>query len=296
MKNQLSHIVNIPPFIYRIYNLENSNFFIKILIIFKGKITQFAINNLNGSLFCKFMNLFYGKYSRIYFDNKNYYKFIADDKNIFYPNKRVTRVISPKNFIFNNIYDSYCLYDIDFEKNDLIVDCGANIGELNFAFWIKGLEINYIGIEPETQTFDCLVKNKLRESDIFYNFALSNKNGFEKLYLDSVGGNSSIVYFGKNSFESVETKTLDSIKFDKGIKLLKLEAEGFEPEILAGGLKTLSNVEYVAVDFGSERGIEEKNTTVEVNDILYSNNFKLITYSEIRQVGLYKNHQIKEKK
>ena len=296
MKNQLSHIVNIPPFIYRIYDLENSNFFTKILIIFKGKITQFAINNLNGNLFCIFMNLFYGKYSRIYFNNETYYKFIADDKNIFYPNKRITRVISPKNFIFNNIYDSYCLYDIDFEKNDLIVDCGANIGELNFAFWIKGLEINYIGIEPETETFNCLVKNKLRESDIFYNFALSNKNGTEKLYLDSLGGNSSIVYFGKDSFESVETKKLDSIKFDKAIKLLKLEAEGFEPEILEGGLKTLSKVEYVAVDFGSERGIAEENTTVAVNDILYSNDFKLITYSELRQVGLYKIQKIKEKK
>ena len=31
-------------------------------------------------------------------------------------------------------------YDINFEKNDLIVDCGANIGELNFAFWIKGFQ------------------------------------------------------------------------------------------------------------------------------------------------------------
>ena len=80
-----------------------------------------------------------------------------------------------------------------------------------------------IGVDtPELRTknkkekkYGIHVRNKLRESDIFYNFALSNKNGSEKLYLDSVGGNSSIVYFGKDSFESVETKTLDSINHQK---------------------------------------------------------------------------------
>ena len=79
------------------------------------------------------------------------------------------------------------------------------------------------------------------------------------------------------------------MNIDTPIKVFKVEAEGYEPEVLEGAIETLKLVEYVTVDFGAERGINKKNTVVEVNEILLDNNFKLTKFSNFRTVGLYKN-------
>ena len=56
---------------------------------------------------------------------------------------------------------------------------------------------------------------------------------------------------------------LDDFKI-KQIKLLKIDAEGYEPEVLSGSIATLSQTEYVAVDFGPERGLEQKDTIIAI--------------------------------
>ena len=49
--------------------------------------------------------------------------------------------------------------EIDFNNNDVIIDCGANVGELNLAIEAYGKKINYFGFEPDKATFNCLSKN-----------------------------------------------------------------------------------------------------------------------------------------
>ena len=71
-------------------------------------------------------------------------------------------------------------------------------------------------------------------------------------FLNPEGADSSLVYFGSDSSVEVNTKTLDSFKYPQ-IKLLKIEAEGAELEVLQGSVDTLSNVEYISVDYGPER-------------------------------------------
>ena len=39
----------------------------------------------------------------------------------------------------------------------------------------------------------------------------------------------------------------------------------------------------------AERGIDQKSTIIQVNNILINNNFELISFGEIRMTGLYKN-------
>ena len=48
---------------------------------------------------------------------------------------------------------------------------------------------------------------------------------------------------------------LDNFNFKK-IKLLKVEAEGAEPEVLLGTAKILKRIEFISVDCGPERGLE----------------------------------------
>ena len=73
-----------------------------------------------------------------------------------------------------------------------------------------------------------------------------------KLYLNTDGADSSLIYFGTDNSINVETKMLDSFNYDK-IKLLKIEAEGAELEVLKGSIKTIKKTEYITVDYGPER-------------------------------------------
>ena len=54
---------------------------------------------------------------------------------------------------------------------------------------------------------------------------------------------------------------------------MKIESEGHEPEVLKGSIETLSRTNYISVDFGPERGVNEEFTIVDVNKILYEKFF-----------------------
>ena len=119
------------------------------------------------------------------------------------------------------------------------------------------------------------------------------ETGKENFYIDSIGANSSIEYFGEQNSIEVDCEKLDFYKL-KNIKLLKMDAEGHEPEVLQGSLKTLKNIQYISIDFGNERGVNKDHTFIEVNNILIRNNFNLIKYSQTRMSGLYKNKNFNE--
>ena len=78
--------------------------------------------------------------------------------------------------------------------------------------------------------------------------------------------------------------------FDKKkIKLLKLEAEGAEPEILQGANLILPNIEYVVVDVGAERRLKYETTLVNTVNFLIKNNFDLVKLGVPRLMCLFKN-------
>ena len=148
--------------------------------------------------------------------------------------------------------------------------------------------LNTLDLNQIKKTYECLVKNDTSEQNEYYEIALSNLSGQLNFYLDNEGGNSSLEDFGADEKVVVDTKKLDDYDF-KNIKLLKIDAEGHEPEVLVGALNTLNEIQYISVDFGAERGIKQENTIPEVNNLLYSNNFELVKFSKYRLIGLYKN-------
>ena len=288
-KTNLSPI-NIPPFVLNDLILKEHTFISKILLIIKGKILSFVINNFEGKFFCKVINFYYKKNGKIYSDGSEYFKEI-NNKKFYYPNNRILRIVNNEDLLIKNIRASYCLDEIDFSNDDVIIDCGANVGELKLAIEAYGKNINYFGFEPDEATFKCLSKNNSDNKNLF-NKALSNKNEKNKFFLDTAGGNSSLVYFGKDNFIEIDCVRLDMMDIPKKIKLFKVEAEGSEPEVLYGAEKILKNIEYISVDFGSERGMDQKNTVIEVNSFLLNNNFKRYKFSNHRTVGLYKKDSL----
>lgn len=190
----------------------------------------------------------------------------------------------------NKLYKSYTLNNVPINRNDIVIDCGSNIGE--FSIYIsKKFGCKVFSFEPELIEFDVLNENTKNLNITTINKALSNKNGNFSLYSKNVSGDSSLIDNGSNHIKKINTIKLDDyIENETKIKLFKLEAEGFEPEILEGSIKTLKSVEYVACDCGPERGITNEFTFNTVYKFLINQNFSLINSDLNRYIFLFKKN------
>jgi FkbM family methyltransferase len=186
----------------------------------------------------------------------------------------------------------YLIEDISFYDNDIVIDCGANIGDFFLCFDKK---IKYVGIEPSPSEFLNLQQNV--QSQIILNKALWNKsNEVLKFYIASEEADSSLIEI-KNyeKIEEVQTITLDDLidELKQNIKLIKLEAEGAEPEILQGLKKNINKVNYITIDAGFERGLKLESTLVPCVNYLLSNNFTLLDYGHERVTLKFINKNFK---
>ena len=73
------------------------------------------------------------------------------------------------------------------------------------------------------------------------------------------------------------------------IKLLKVEAEGYEPEILEGIGSMLKKIQYIAVDGGYERGIINEQTFTDITNYLLHNGFEIIDINFVHYRALFLN-------
>jgi len=127
-----------------------------------------------------------------------------------------------------------------------IIDIGANIGMYTVLAAEKvGKDGRVIAIEPEPENYKYLLKNiKLNDFQnvIPKNIALTNHEGFEKLYLYSSTAHSLISHEEKSSYIEVPVKTIDKLLEELDIKkidIIKIDTEGAEISILKGAEKTL---------------------------------------------------------
>ena len=281
----MANIINLPDFML----IEKKKFSksSKLFFFLKGLFVGYFYKKLNGKYFCIFMNFLFRDDGKIFYEDGFYKKQLSNNMEINYPNKRVDRIIVNHKLHFELFIQTYCLQNIDFKKNDLVVDCGANIGELFFALKFLGAEFDYFPFEPDPQNYIALKKNLEKYSISINKLALSDLSGKLDFYLSPGGDDSSIYGVPGSNKITVEAKKLDDYNIPK-IKLLKLEAEGSEPEVLKGAKNTLKVIEFIAVDYGPERGIDEQNTAPEVTSYLYKNSFELVELSNLRNVGLFK--------
>jgi FkbM family methyltransferase len=183
--------------------------------------------------------------------------------------------------------ETYFLPRIRFEPGDLVVDCGANVGELKFFFLENGLDIEYIGIEPSPLEFRCLEENVAPSQAL--NVGLWDSDGELDFYLSSQMADSSLIEPPEyDEIIRVPTRRLDSLLAGRRIKLLKLEAEGAEPEAIAGCEGLLDDIEYISADLGFERGVGQTSTLAEVTNFLLSRGFEMIANGNKRLTILYR--------
>ena len=188
--------------------------------------------------------------------------------------------------------DGYFIKDVKFNPNDIFIDIGANVGNALIYLSQYQKEIHYIGFEPSPNEHRCLLKNikNFNGKTTIFNIALSNINDEEIFfYLSPSWGDSSLIEPPKyDSKIKIKTNRLDKLLIDRKIKFVKLEAEGAEIEILEGMKDILKNIEYISVNMGDERGINQEYTAPDCINFLIKNNFKLLRI-ENSMIGLFEN-------
>ena len=170
---------------------------------------------------------------------------------------------------------------------DVMLDVGANVGEM--GIWVEASGGKYIAFEPDPTAFKALQQNV---SGDLYDIALSDTNGSAVFYLNSAEADSSLFKPQEAHGEiTVRKVRLDDFLAEVGaperLRLLKIEAEGMEPEVLAGSTDTLKRSEYVAVDAGPERGGE--NTVPDVLNALTGLDFEVLDCFLVRGTFLLRN-------
>ena len=108
-----------------------------MLLILKGKFISIIINKTNGKVFCFLINLFLEEMEKYIMKTKKYFKTTKDSQYVYFPNKRILRIVKNISTHLDRMYLSYCIDKVEIKNGDIVVDCGANIGELNLALKYK---------------------------------------------------------------------------------------------------------------------------------------------------------------
>ncbi len=196
----------------------------------------------------------------------------------------------------NYLANIYGLDRIDVTPNGVFIDCGANIGEL--GIWARAHGLDYVAFEPELPEAICCDLNNFDGNSETRRSALWKESTTIRFYSSPETADSSIIEVaGEFCRVEVDAVTLDSaldasqLSNVQGTVIFKLEAEGAEPEVLEGATKTLTEVDWVAIDCGYERGPNKEHTVVETNTFMYDQGFRLC-YAELnsrRITALYRN-------
>ena len=135
---------------------------------------------------------------------------------------------------------------------DAVVDVGADIGWFTLlASALVGSKGKVLSFEPDPSSFDFLSRSVTHNGFaqvMLFQECISDRDGFETLYLSKVPGQHSMI--GDRISKADETGTsvrVPSRKLDtmlqqlntNRIDLLKIDAEGAEPRIVSGASETL---------------------------------------------------------
>lgn len=183
------------------------------------------------------------------------------------------------------IEEAYCLASVELESKDIVIDCGANFGDFALAVIGKSVTPHNLHLfEPSLEEFRALQMTFPKCHA--YQLALGESEGARTFFVSPQSGDSSLHEPADGYLRKIDVmvEAIDNLPLPPGpIKLMKIEAEGGEPEVILGASKTLDRVEYVALDGGAERGLEKISTWMECLSLLESKGFQVVAMSKTRE-------------
>jgi len=157
--------------------------------------------------------------------------------------------------------------EVSLSPGDIVVDCGANVGDVSAAFANHGAIV--IAFEPNGIAFKTLKERFTTCSNVkCYNSAVSNESGVGKLYLHENASSDPLTYSTGSSLESAkenvndndfeEVKLVDLSEaienitktFKRSIHVLKIDIEGAECKVMEKLMDKglLSDIKHVFVE------------------------------------------------
>lgn len=190
----------------------------------------------------------------------------------------------------------YMIDGLEIPEKATIIDCGANIGEIGMGLRLKSASIDYHAFEPSDPEYHlCQLNNPLGTN---IKAALWKKTEALTFYSKKTSADSSAIEIEDfDSVVTVDAITLEEYCQKKNIKeifLLKLEAEGAEPEVLEGAVGVLGRVRYITADCGFERGKERASTAPEVTNFLLQHGFEMVGIRKDRITIMFRNKALTE--
>lgn len=283
----MPELINTPTYILNNLDITNTRFIKKLYYFFVGVFYSQIEKFFSGSVYCFFINRL--SFSKVTVELEDKFYVVSENSDKFYyTNKRFTRMLGGINNFSEYLANTYLINQISFNKEDTVIDCGSNVGELYPYFYKLFPEINFIAFEPDLEIYEALKKNFKFKNGMSYKFGLSDIESEKELFIDSLGANTSLEKSDSSENYKIVVKPLDFFNF-KNVKLLKIDGEGYEEAILNGAKETLKNTKYVSIDHGPEKGPEQLRTTPEVFLNLMSSGFEPIASSKFREITLFKN-------
>lgn len=182
-------------------------------------------------------------------------------------------------------------YDNLIDSNKNFIDIGSHVGTYSWMIGKKAKHTFSFECSPTTFCFLCanIALHNLTEKVTPFPFALGNdERTIDYIVRSADGGGNGVKSLSSedNTRKKIPVmmKTLDSFHFDN-IGLIKIDVEGFEKEVLMGGLDTLKRNNYPRIlfeswgDWKNKEGVQATKLRVELFDFLKDLGYKIISVS-----------------
>ena len=158
-----------------------------------------------------------------------------------------------RNLYYNGTYEPAALHllQVCLREGDCMVDVGTNIGVFALtAGTLVGAQGTVLAFEPMPSTFEMLKRNiaiNNLENVFAYDIGIGDKQGMQSITLPTQHNRGQATFRPVDGFSvsntQAPTDTLDSVLEALGIqhvRLLKIDVEGWESQVLAGANNLLS--------------------------------------------------------
>ena len=172
-----------------------------------------------------------------------------------------------------------------------VLDVGANVGQFAIACAKIFRDVTVHSFEPEPGSLDKLRQNAARVGRVqVYPVALGEKPGEVNFRVNSHSHSSSVLALGERhrrafpyaqelSTIRVPVSTLDyemgSVSLERPV-FLKLDVQGYEPQVLEGAVETLKRVDHVLLEASFRPMYEGEKTFMDIARTMESYGFQFL--------------------
>ena len=233
------------------------------------------------------------------------------------------KLIGNKKIVKHNDFDSlisFILTNVEKKNKFVFFDVGANTGQSIDRFLNLNDQTLIHSFEPTPELFKIIetkyskriskrqifinkfgLGSAVNEMD-FYSFKYNKINSFVPIEKNSKFERSRKIAAGKNSLEfekKIKAKVLTLDIYCKenninNIDLIKIDTQGFEPEVLDGAYEMLSNqkIRIIEIELILGFAYEKKLSFFDLENKLQPHGYKLVSISNSGNVIAYSNFQV----